>query len=273
MHIKKLKNYFSHDFNARNDIKLKKVNMELGMNGIGLYWCIIECLYENNGYFDLDQLDLLAYELRVEKKIIDNLINNYDLFKKNKKQFYSKSVLQRLEKINEISRKNKENISKRWAKQKGVQMNNESDTTVLPLNYKEKEKKIKKNKNKINKNIVLTTTNIYEYIENNFGRPLAPLEYEKIQIWLSSYKQEIIEYAIKIAVMNSKRTFNYVEGILNNWKGKNLKSLKDIQEDNLKILKTKHRKDIENPKKIELFDYDWLNEPDEEMEGENEKNN
>ena len=274
MHIKKLKNYFSHDFNARNDIKLKKVNMELGMNGIGLYWCIIECLYENNGYFDLDQLDLLAYELRVEKKIIDNLINNYDLFKKNKKQFYSKSVLQRLEKINEISRKNKENINKRWAKKKSVQTNNESDTTVLPLNYKEKEKKIKENKNKINKNVVLTTTNIYEYIESNFGRPLSPLECEKLQSWLSSYKQEIIEYAIKIAVMNSKRTFNYVEGILNNWKGKDLKSIKDIQEDNLRILKMKHRNDNDSHEKIELFDYDWLNDFDDTSEEDDyEKNN
>lgn len=272
MHIKKLKNYFSHDFNARNDIKLKKVNMELGMNGIGLYWCIIECLYENNGYLELDQIDLLAYELRVEKKLIDDLINNYDLFRKNKKSFYSKSVLQRLEKINEISRKNKENVSKRWAKQKNIQTNIGKDTTVLQSNYKEKESKIKENKNKIKENIIITTTNIYEYIESNFGRPLSPLEYEKIESWLSLYKQEIIEYAVKIAVMNSKRTFNYVEGILNNWKGKDLKSLKEIQEDNLKILKMKHRSDSENHEEIELFDYDWLNDPD-RAEDDDEKNN
>ena len=92
--------------------------MDLGMSGIGLYWCIVECLYENNGYLDLDQINLLAYELRVEKKLIEDLIDNYDLFKKNKKSFYSKSVLQRLEKINEISRKNKENANKRWANKK-----------------------------------------------------------------------------------------------------------------------------------------------------------
>ena len=113
------------------------------MSGIGLYWCIVECLYENNGYLDLNQLDLLAYELRVDKNAIINLIDNYDLFKKNKKSFFSKSVLQRLEKINEISKKNKENIRKRWEKAK-TNANYESDTTVLPLNYKEKEKKNKR---------------------------------------------------------------------------------------------------------------------------------
>lgn len=230
------------------------------MSGIGLYWCIVECLYENNGYLDLDQIDLLAYELRVEKDLIENLIDNYDLFKKNKKSFYSKSVLQRLEKINEISRKNKENANKRWANKKGTQLESESNATALQSEYKEKEKKIKENKKKIKENILITTTNLFEYIESNFGRPLSPLEYEKANNWLSLYDQEIVEYAVKIAVMNGKRTFNYVEGILNNWKGKDLKSIKDITEDNLRILSLKHR---DEPKeKIEIFDYDWLNDPD-----------
>ena len=238
------------------------------MSGIGLYWCIVECLYENNGYLDLDQINLLAYELRVDKKLIEDLIDNYDLFKKNKKSFYSKSVLQRLEKINEISRKNKENANKRWANKKGSQSESDSNATALRPKCKEKEKKIKENKNKIKENNSLTTTNLYEYIESNFGRPLSPLEYEKANHWLSLYEQEIIEYAIKIAVMNGKRTFNYVEGILNNWKGKDLKSIKDITEDNLRIMSLKHRS--EPKEKIELFDYDWLNDPDRNEEGDDE---
>ena len=192
------------------------------MSGIGLYWCIVECLYENNGYLDLDQINLLAYELRVEKKLIEDLIDNYDLFKKNKKT--------------------------------------DSSATALQSEYKEKENKIKENKKKIKENILITTTNLFEYIESNFGRPLSPLEYEKANHWLSLYDQEIIEYAVKIAVMNGKRTFNYVEGILNNWKGKDLKSIKDITEDNLRILALKHRD--ESKEKIEIFDYDWLNDPD-----------
>lgn len=238
------------------------------MSGIGLYWCIVECLYENNGYLDLDQINLLAYELRVDKKLIEDLIDNYDLFKKNKKSFYSKSVLQRLEKINEISRKNKENANKRWANKKSSQSESDSNTTALQLECKEKEKKIKENKNKIKENNIITTTNLFEYIESNFGRPLSPLEYEKANHWLSLYEQEIIEYAIKIAVMNGKRTFNYVEGILNNWKGKDLKSIKDITEDNLRIMSLKHRN--ESKEKIELFDYDWLNDPDRNEEGDDE---
>ena len=236
------------------------------MSGIGLYWCIVECLYENNGYLDLNQLDLLAYELRVDKNAIINLIDNYDLFKKNKKSFFSKSVLQRLEKINEISKKNKENIKKRWEKAK-TNANYENDTTVLPLNYKEKEKKNKITENKIKENSFNTTTNIYEYIEKNFGRPISPVEYEKINTWLSLYAKEIIEHAVAISVMNSKKTFNYVEGILKTWKGKNLTTLNEILEDErqfdrLKYNRNNQEKELSEP----LFDYDWLNDPDRESE-------
>lgn len=232
----------------------------MGMAGIGLYWCIIEYLYENNGYLELEQIDLLAFELRVDKKTIEDLIDNYDLFKKNKKSFYSKSVLDRLERINEISRKNKENVAKRWKNKKDTTVlpnTYEKDTTVLPLKCKEKEnkKKIKENKNK---DIIITTTNnnnIYDYIEQNFGRTLSPVECEKISEWLSMYSSEIIEHAIKISVMNSKKTFSYVGGILKSWKGKNYNTLSEILEE-----EEKFRSKNTNAKVVELFDYDWLNE-------------
>ena len=104
-----------------------------------------------------------------------------------------------------------------------------------------------------------------EYIEKNFGRSLSPIEYEKINSWLSLYQQEIIEYAINIAVLNNKRTFNYVEGILKTWKGKNLESLNQIQEDQRQFESVKYS---HTDTKKELFDYDWLNDPDGELEGE-----
>ena len=61
-----------------------------------------------------------------------------------------------------------------------------------------------------------TTTTLYEYVENNFGRTLSSIEIEKIDDWLSSFDEKIIKYAIQIAILNNKRTFNYVHGILRN---------------------------------------------------------
>ncbi len=267
--MKKVNNYFSHDFNARNDIKLKKVNMQMGLQGIGLYWCIIECLYENEGYLTFDDdIELLAYELRTDKEIILNLIENFDLFKKNKNKFYSPSVLERLQKITDKANKNRENVLKRWEKIKKtsknesntseIQKENESNTNVLQSQYYIKEKK--KKENKIKENILLTTTtttkdnNIYSYIESNFGRTLSPIELDKIKLWLSSEQEEIIKYAISIAVMNGKSTIAYADGILKNWKSRGFTSLEEIKNDNSNTSTFNQNTDSDN----DLLNYNWL---------------
>lgn len=267
--IKKVNNYFSHDFNARNDIKLKKVIANLGIQGIGLYWCIIECLYENDGYLSFDDIDLLSYELRTDKDLILNLIENFDLFKKNNKnKFYSQSVLNRLEEIESKSRKNRENALKRWNKNDTNEMQTESNSnaTVLQPQCYIKEKIIKENKRKDN-NILLTTTednNIYNYVESNFGRSLSPIELEKIGLWSSEYKDEILKYAIQIAVMNRKATFAYVEGILKNWKAKGFETLDEIKENDLYGVFATHKKEKSSEPEIdtEIFDYNWLEDND-----------
>lgn len=280
--MRKVNNYFSHDFNARNDIKLKKVNMQLGLQGIGLYWCIIECLYENNGYLTLDDdIDLLAYELRVDKDLILNLIENFDLFKKQKNRFYSPSVLNRLQKITDKANKNRENVLKRWEKAKEktisesnsneIQANYDNDTNVLQTNYYKKENKREEKKIKENKDIIIHTTtdnNIYSFVEENFGRTLSPLEIEKITQWSLEFKEDVFQYAISIAVMNHKATFAYVEGILKNWKSKGFSSLKEITDDELRgYSKTHSRENIElTEEQKEIFDYNWLEDVEEEDE-------
>ena len=274
--MKKVKNYFPHDFGARNDKKLEKVRYKVGIAGIGLYWCIIECLYENNGYLSLDDdVDLLSYQLRVDKESIIDLIENYDLFKKNKNNFYSPSVLERLQEILNKSEQNKKNILKRWEKARALS-SNESNTNVLPSNNEsntnEQEtnyyiKENKKKENKINNNYynlsTTTTDTIYTFIETNFNRTLSSIEIDKISSWLLEYKEDIIKYAIEIAVMNQKKIFSYVEGILKNWKGKGLDTIDKIKEDNLtgqKISNSKRQEETTVDIPPEIFKCDWLNE-------------
>lgn len=91
--------------------------------------------------------------------------------------------------------------------------------------------------------------NIYEYFEKSFGRLITPVEYEKIENWKKDYEEEIIKEAIKISVLNNKKTFNYVNGILNNWKSKGYKTIEEIKEEKINKEETK-----------EVFEYDWLNE-------------
>ena len=102
--------------------------------------------------------------------------------------------------------------------------------------------------NNINNN---TNNNIYELVENNFGRILSPMEIEQINYWLEEYEPELLKHAIKIAVLNNAKNFNYVRGILNNWKSKGIKTLNEVLEPKI---------EKENDEIIEIPDYDWLNE-------------
>ncbi len=106
--------YFSHDYNARNDINLKKLFMSEGLLGIGLYWCLVEMLYENNGYLNLDDIPTIAYDLRTKVEKVNNVIYMFDLFCTNEKQFFSNSIIKRLNIRNEKSEKARKSAEARW---------------------------------------------------------------------------------------------------------------------------------------------------------------
>lgn len=93
------------------------------------------------------------------------------------------------------------------------------------------------------------TSNIYEIFEQEFGRTLSPLEYEKIADWKDKkFSEEIILLALKEAIYNGVTNLRYIDTILYEWRKKGINSEKDIK---IKREKTE---------KKELFDYDWLNE-------------
>lgn len=119
--------YFSHDYNARNDWKLVKVMMKHWVAGIGVYWCIVEMLYEEWWYIEKDY-DLLSYELRCDLLLIKSIVEDYWLFKYSDESIYSESVIGRLAKRAEKSEKAKKNIMERWGKNENRKI---ADNTIF----------------------------------------------------------------------------------------------------------------------------------------------
>lgn len=111
-----MKNYFPHDHFARSDKKLVNLLRKQGMAGIGLYWCLVEMLYEENGWLQLDDLENIAFDLRIDKDQINSLINDFDLFFIADSQFSSHSVLARLQVIEIKSSKAAKAAQTRWQK-------------------------------------------------------------------------------------------------------------------------------------------------------------
>ena len=107
--------YFSHDYNARNDPKLINVRIKHGMKGVGIYWCLIEMLYEQGGYIDLEY-ERITYELREDENVLRELINTPQLFTIIDGKLTCNSVLKRLKMREDKSEKARESISYRWSK-------------------------------------------------------------------------------------------------------------------------------------------------------------
>lgn len=99
--------YFTHDYNARNDPKLLRLRMDFGCRGLGIYWSLVEMLYEQDGKIPADQIDAIAYDLREPLEDVSRIVSEYELFRfiihENKEYFTSKAVEARNERREEIS--------------------------------------------------------------------------------------------------------------------------------------------------------------------------
>lgn len=95
------------------------------------------------------------------------------------------------------------------------------------------------NDNVINNNTT-TNNNIYDFIEENFGRTLSPIEYEQISKWKDN---ELTRYAIKQAVLNGAYRIKYIESILNDYEKNGIKTIQEAQE---KEKEFKERKEEQN---------------------------
>jgi hypothetical protein len=99
--------YFSHDSNARNDLKIVKLRQSLGLEGYGLYWCVIEMLRESSKYeLPIEDIPPICFELRIDEEKFKKLFDCELLFK-GKKMFYSKSLKNRMLRLDEIKQKRK----------------------------------------------------------------------------------------------------------------------------------------------------------------------
>jgi hypothetical protein len=108
-----MKEYFSHDYNARDDEKMPKLLSELGYEGYGIFWAVVEMLYKNEGYMQLD-CKSIAFALHCECNCLTRIINEFDLFIIEDSKFYSESVLKRLGLRKDISEKRSNAAKIKW---------------------------------------------------------------------------------------------------------------------------------------------------------------
>jgi hypothetical protein len=124
--------WFKHDYHSRSDKEMIKVRMKMGMAGVGLYWSIIEMLYEEGGYLQVSEYERITFELQSKYEDVTSLIEDYKLFIIDDEKFTSSRVLDQINARNIKSKTAKESISYRW-----------KNTNVLRTNYERNTDKIK----------------------------------------------------------------------------------------------------------------------------------
>lgn len=97
--------YFQHDYNAANDVKILFLRQQLGMEGYGIFWFIIEQLAQAGGRLPIKILPLLASQMQVSADKVLAVVKNYELFEIDQHEFFSVRLLRQLEHRTAISNK------------------------------------------------------------------------------------------------------------------------------------------------------------------------
>jgi hypothetical protein len=150
--MKKEAYYFSHDSNAKDDPKILQLRMEMGWEGYGLFWAIIEMLRNESDFRMRTHYKGIAFALQSHEDCIKKLINDFDLFQFDDQYFWSESLLKRMELKEERSEKARESAKKRWNRDIDANaMRTHSERNANAMQLKEsKVKEIKENEIKEN---------------------------------------------------------------------------------------------------------------------------
>lgn len=130
--------YFPHDSNAKDDIKCVELIGDLGLEGYGIYWVLIETLREQPDYtYPIKLLSPLARRFGSEPDKFQKVVLDYDLFViEDEKIFFSASLKRRMqlyEHKKEQAREAGKKSAEKRAKSTSVQpKGNERSTTVEP---------------------------------------------------------------------------------------------------------------------------------------------
>ncbi|WP_051314694.1 DnaD domain-containing protein [Alteribacter aurantiacus] len=78
---------------------------------------------------------------------------------------------------------------------------------------------------------------IFRRFEEEFSRPLSPMEVEMISMWLDEDRHDtiLIEAALRESVVSSKLNFRYIDRILFEWKKNGVKTVQEAREYGEKI--------------------------------------
>ena len=141
------RNYFPHEYTAKDDPKCERLIFEMGMEGYGIFWALLEVLRAQPDYtYPLANIPLAAYKYRTDPEKMRRVVFDFGLFVIiEDKIFFSNGLKRRMQPMDEghniAIESGKRGAEKRW----GNRVENR-----VPINSPNRDPY--SNKNRIDKN-------------------------------------------------------------------------------------------------------------------------
>jgi hypothetical protein len=197
--------YFSHDSNAKDDPKCVLLIEQLGLEGYGIFWMLIETLRDQPGYkYPIALISALARRYNTTAEKVKTVVNSYGLFTVDEQDFFSLSLMRRMEHLDykrELAR-----IAGKKSAEKRLLLNSGS-TDVQPTFNEGSTSKVNKSKVKESKK-----KDIYISCQH---LSMTEEEYKKL---VEAYGEETVKDKLDYAENYAKlKKYKSLYKTLNNW--------------------------------------------------------
>lgn len=144
--------YFPHEYNAKDDPKCEQLIWELGMEGYGMFWALLEVLRAQPDYtYPVANIPIVAKKYNADMDKMRRVVFDFGLFSiVEERIFFSNGLTSRMRVLDErrkrLSEAGKKGMAERWRPRQNTPGNshaNNLDITTLLQPYSIKENKIK----------------------------------------------------------------------------------------------------------------------------------
>ena len=193
--------YFQHDYNAAQDIKILFLRQQLGIEGYGIYWFVLEQLAISGGLMPMKLIPVIAMQIQTPADKVYAVIKNYELFIITEDDsFFSARLMEQLEYRKFLSESGKNGAQLRWKNRGAIK-----EAISTPNAKERKERK---------ENINIPFTTFWDLYKKKVGKPKS----EKLwQSLTDNERVKAIEHIPKYIALNpDPRYRKNPEGYLSN---------------------------------------------------------
>ena len=214
--------YFQHDYNAANDVKILYLRQQLGIEGYGIFWFVIEQLAQAGGKLPLKVIPVIAMQIQTTQDKVASIVKNYDLFEIENEEFFSVRLNEQIEFRKQLSSDGRAGALKRWRKD----AENSPPISIPNSTPNAKERKGKERKGeKVKKEIVLPFNS--DTFTSAWNEWLTYRKETKKTLSESAIKKQL-EFLRQYGEDNAIKIIN--QSIMNGWQG--LFEIKNTKSDN-----------------------------------------